>query len=343
MKPELSEQLFIEELFSHSVENLSLKAHGILNIERLTGDASTRRYYRVFCEQKSYVVCLDNPSQTIEENPFIRVQGFLSEKGLRVPKIYHTNISRGYILEEDLGDVTLLSHLATIDGPETELNLYTRVIDQLLLLHQLSPKEIERAKIFDLKFDFEKYNFEIEFSVKYFLGSFLKIEDEKIKQELVECFRPICERLASYKMVLTHRDFHSRNIMVQEDDELVMIDFQDARWGIPQYDLASLLDDCYYNLTRENKYKLLKYYYEKMDKSIHGQDDFEMFCHVYNEMAVQRVFKAIGSFSYIYDKRKDERYLKYIGFAMEKLRGYMLMDSKYDAIRKKLFGIYYES
>ncbi len=342
MKPELSERLFIEELFSHSVEELKLENHEINHIEKLTGDASTRRYYRVFCKNISYVVCLDNPSDTIEENSFLRVQSFLFEKGIRVPKIIHTNISKGYILEEDLGDITLLNHLAKIDSLETEFNLYKKVINELITLHTLSISEVEKPNIFDLKFDSEKLNFEIEFSVKYFLGHFLGVEDKSIKEDVIQLFKPICENLASHDMVLTHRDFHSRNVMVLEDD-LVMIDFQDARWGIPQYDLASLLDDCYYSLSRENQYKLLKHYYENVDEKVHNQGSFEEFKSLYEEMALQRVFKAIGSFSYIYHNRKDERYVKYIGFAMEKLKTYMVKNPKFNELRKTLFSIYYAS
>lgn len=342
MKPELSEQLFIEELFHHSIEELKLEKHEIESIEKLTGDASTRRYYRVFCNHISYVVCLDNPSETIEENAFLRVQSFLYKKGIRVPRIIHTNISKGYILEEDLGDITLLSHLVKIDSPETEFTLYKKVIDELITLHTLTKKEVERPNIFDLKFDYEKLNFEIEFSVKYFLGYFLGVEDDLIKDKVIDLFKPICEKLSSHEMVLTHRDFHSRNIMVLEND-LIMIDFQDARWGIPQYDLASLLDDCYYSLSRENQYKLLKYYYENVDERIHNQGSFEEFKTIYEEMTLQRVFKAIGSFAYIYHNRKDERYVKYIGFAMEKLKTYMLKNSKFNDLRKTLFSIYYAS
>lgn len=342
MKPEQSEQLFIEELFSHSVDELGLTKHKIKNIERLTGDASTRRYYRVFCETNSYVVCLDNPSEKNEDNSFLRVQKYLNDKGIRVPKIHHTNISKGYILEEDLGDITLLQHLAEINSSEIEYSLYKQVIDQLITLHQLDKNEVENCGLFDLKFDFDKLNFEIEFSVKYFLGSLLGVDDEALKQKVVSLFRPICKELASYNMVLTHRDFHSRNVMVMKDD-LIMIDFQDARWGIPQYDLASLLDDCYYSVTRENQYKLLKYYFDSVEKRIHGHNTFEEFREVYDLMALQRVFKAIGSFGYIYHNRKDERYLKYIGFAMEKLRIYMLKNERFNELRKTLFGIYYAS
>src|SRR5690606_38476710 len=192
-----------------------------------------------------------------------------------------------------------------------EYEIYKRVIDQLLCLHSLKENEIAESNLFNLKFDFEKLISEIDFTVKYFLKLFLKIEDEKYCQKIVEAFHPICKRLAEKKMVLTHRDFHSRNVMWKANDELVIIDFQDARMGIPQYDLASLLDDCYYEIHPQNKVRLKNYYYENMgEKNIsQTKDEFES---LYQDMVLQRVFKAVGSFSYIYNTRKDERYLKYI-------------------------------
>jgi aminoglycoside/choline kinase family phosphotransferase len=340
MKPEVSERLFIEELITHSINESAIKKEEITNIERLTGDASTRRYYRVFCESTNYVVCLDNPSE--EKNSFVEVQSYLVDKKIRVPKIYDINLAKGYILEEDLGDVTLLQHLAEIENVGTEYNLYKSVIDELLILHTIPAQDIEQSKKFPLKFDYEKLTSEIDFSVKFFFKLFLKNENEEILKELGSHFNSICKRLSNEKMVLTHRDFHSRNIMVKDDD-LVMIDFQDARWGIPQYDLASLLDDCYYQIHKDNKEKLLQYYYDNLPQEIHEQGNFENFKSFYQDMAIQRVFKAIGSFSYIYYMRKDERYLKYIGFAMEKLREIMLGDSKYKELRAILFRTYYES
>ena len=49
MNPEVSERLFIEELFRDSVKKNKVTIENIRSIERLAGDASTRRYYRVFC------------------------------------------------------------------------------------------------------------------------------------------------------------------------------------------------------------------------------------------------------------------------------------------------------
>ena len=341
MKPELSERLFIEDLFSRSMENKNIAPEELGHVERLTGDASTRRYYRLFTLKNSYVVCIDNPTET-GENTFVKTQEFLEKYNIRVPKILDRIVNKGYILEEDLGDTTLLKYLADISSREVELTVYKKIVDMMLELHLISKDDIENSDKFKLAFDQEKLDEEIKFSTSYFLKKFLNIEDDEVSLIVEEEFKKITSRLAEQKRVLTHRDFHSRNVMVK-DGEFILIDFQDARMGIPQYDLVSLLEDCYYELSFDSREKLIEYYYENLPAEIHGQENFENFKCLYRDMALQRVFKAIGSFSYIYETRKDVRYVKYIGFAMEKLKCILLQDNKYEKLRKTLFGYYYES
>ena len=212
----------------------------------------------------------------------------------------------------------------------------------MLSLHNIPLGEVEKSKKFPLKFDEEKLNSEIEFTVDYFVSKFLKIESDQIKESILNEFKVINKRIAQMPMVLTHRDFHSRNIMVK-NEEFVLIDFQDARLGLPQYDLVSLLEDCYYDLGDENKEKLIEYYFNSIDNASLDQEDISKFMDLYWDMTLQRVFKAVGSYAYIFDTRKDVRYIKYIGFAMEKIRKAMMMNPRYSSLRKVLFGIYYES
>lgn len=341
MKPEQSEQFLIEELFSRSVERKAIAPQALTEIDKLTGDASTRRYYRVFTEVASYVVCLDNPSEKeVGSHPFLSVQQFLQSKDIIVPKIYDHHLRKGYILQEDLGDVTLLQHLSTHGSAGSEKEIYKKIVDQLIHLHKIPQSEVANPHLFNLKFDFEKVMDETRFTFKYFINFFLKNTSEKLVEELDVLFMPIMERIAAKPMVITHRDFHSRNIMVK-NDEFIFIDFQDARWGLPQYDLVSLLEDCYYHLDDSNREFLKSYYFENMPMQTLGQQSYEEFLSLYDDMLIQRVFKAVGSFCYIYNWRKDERYLKYIGFAMEKIRHTMNKNPKYKDLSEKLFKFYY--
>jgi len=178
-------------------------------------------------------------------------------------------------------------------------------------------------------------------TIDYFFIKNLSIKlGQKKKVFFVNQFDQICAELASLSRVLCHRDYHSRNIMIKDSDP-VIIDFQDARFGIRQYDLVSLLEDCYYELFDENVDKLKKYYWENTKKSGDIQSSFEKFCYYYDLMAIQRTFKAIGSFSYIYHQRKDKRYLKYISHSMEKLKRFLLKYEKFHHLKQQIFEIYY--
>ncbi len=341
MKPEQTERFFIEELFNKTQDKDILKADVLEEVDKLTGDASTRRYYRIFTNRSSYVVCLDNPFEDdIEKHPFLSVQQFLGANHVRVPEILDHNLPKGYSLQEDLGNATLLTQLSTVNSTEQEFTIYKTIVDQLLELHRIPASAVKNPNLFQLKFDHQKYMDETRFTFKYFLNFFHKNQDENLLKDLEVLFDPIMRRLAEQKMVITHRDFHSRNIMVK-DNRYVFIDFQDARWGIPQYDLVSLLEDCYYDIHEENRRRLKRYYYDNLSPAIHGQRSYQEFEDFYHDMTIQRVFKAVGSFCYIYNWRKDDRYLKYIGFAMEKIRKVMMENPRYKDIKKILFSHYY--
>ena len=80
MKPEQAERFFIEELFNKTQDKNILSQEKLEEVDKLTGDASTRRYYRIFTTKDSYVVCLDNPfDEEMEKHPFISVQQFLEQ------------------------------------------------------------------------------------------------------------------------------------------------------------------------------------------------------------------------------------------------------------------------
>lgn len=59
-------------------------------------------------------------------------------------------------------------------------------------------------------------------------------------------------------------------------------------------------------------------------------------------MALQRTLKAIGSFAYIYNTREDERYLKYIGFAIEKIKRFAIKEKEFEKLLSNLLSLYYE-
>jgi aminoglycoside/choline kinase family phosphotransferase len=342
MKPDQSERILVEELFKKTINKNLLTDDLVENVEKLTGDASTRKYYRIHTCKSTYVACLDNPLEDSSKEPnFLVLQSVLNLEGVRVPQIYDRELNTGYILEEDLGDVTFLKEISQINSEEEEYKYYKFAVDAMAKIHTIDVAKYKNVAFTSLAFDTEKLYSEMEFTKKFFLKIHLGLDvSSQAVETLYKKLYDICFELSGEPRTLVHRDYHSRNIMIKNDEQIV-IDFQDARLGTPLYDLASLLEDCYYQITPKNREKLHQYYYENYYLKIDPSKSYADYIYLYDKMTIQRVFKAIGSFAYIYADRKDIRYLKYIGFAFEKVRAVMFKYDDFAKERKILSGLYY--
>src|SRR5947209_15226067 len=120
--------------------------------------------------------------------------------------------------------------------------------------------------------------------------------------------RQIAEQLATQQTVFTHRDYHSRNLMVQ-DERIRVIDFQDALMGPSTYDLASLLRDSYLSLDQDLIDELVIRYLEGRAKASAPLDRVT-FLRLFDLTSVQRNLKAAGRFVYIAREKHNDRYLQ---------------------------------
>ncbi|MFW5736604.1 MAG: phosphotransferase, partial [Halanaerobium sp.] len=163
-----------------------------------------------------------------------------------------------------------------------------------------------------LKFDEEKFMFELNFFLHHFINLFLNQEiTNKDKHYFDKYFTEIISELILLPDVFVHRDFHSRNIMIK-DDKIYLIDFQDARMGNPFYDLSSLLRDSYFQLSNDALDELLGYYYMGLNHHSDRKYSFDEFLNYFDMMSIQRNLKAIGSFAYMKNVKGNNAYLNYI-------------------------------
>lgn len=306
----------------------------IKSIEKLKGDASGRIYHRIRTQNGSYISCLDGP---VEQFPFVVMQKILKKHHIAVPCIYDVDGKNGYYLQEDLGDDTLLGVLSFIGDDEQEWILYKDVIDLLAGIHSIDPEPYRDFEFATQSFDKRKLQSEIEHTWTYFVEKMLNHQSKRDKGVILDTFGEICNELAKEKTVVTHRDFHSRNIM-RKNDSFFIVDFQDARMGIPQYDLVSLLEDCYYSLNDKNKEQLKDYYRNSLLKKEQSRQRFN---YLYDLTALQRTFKAMGSFAFVATEMKNPFYLRYMGFCFEKIRRILMKHPSFKMMRKTLAGIYY--
>jgi aminoglycoside/choline kinase family phosphotransferase len=340
---------------SNEIADWVSRSRTLERLEKIPGDASSRKYFRVQFRQPLGVTgalsCIVMKADPFVEQglelPFLMVRGHLEHCGVRVPAVYDVDPARGLVLLEDLGDVTLLRQLQEVSSPDVERHAYEKVIDSLVQLHvkagpDAAPAD-RRAKMdgFRLRFDQEKLMWEVNFTIEHFYEQHLKRQirpdDRRV---MMEGFSSICAQLAAEPLVLTHRDFHSRNVM-HHSDEYVMIDFQDARMGPAQYDLASLLKDSYYQLEEQQIQRLVDYYIARFEAVSGRRIERNSFLEIFDLMGVQRNFKAIGSFASFLNRRGDATYLKYIGNTFENIRRTLLKYPAHARLREVLFHYYY--
>ncbi len=299
-----------DEYVAAIVGNVADNLGDILTIEKLAGDASTRTYYRIFFQDRQTAVAMvsQNPVSN-EESLFLHIQGYLENLGLPVPKILAHNPIKGIVILEDLGDNLLESVISHMSNSEIR-DVYRLALDTLVNLQRTTSRSQTRCSAFDLAFDENKLMWEMNFFMDQFVLGWANEKPPKSAiSEITKFFRQICSELSSEPRFFTHRDYHSRNLILK-DNRFFMIDFQDARLGPVQYDLASLLRDSYVSLSEELVEDLLNFYMEQADYLI--DHDSEHFRRIFDIMSLQRNIKALGTFGYQVAVRGSLRYLSSI-------------------------------
>jgi aminoglycoside/choline kinase family phosphotransferase len=328
-------------------------ARVVQSIEKLPGDASTRRYYRIKTTTQDLVAMSMEPFEEMGGNiPFLAIQRHLARCGVDVPNVIDFDPAKGLILLEDLGDITLLRRLHEVESEAEERRYFEKAIDALVKMHvnsgpskAMSDEERTAVEGFRLKFDVEKLMWEVNFTMEHFFFKFLqrKINDSDLAV-IQDGFTKICTELDSIPTVFTHRDYHSRNLMIKgegKNERFILIDFQDARMGPPQYDLASLLRDSYYLLEEKQIEDLVDYYLMRMKEEGAEMKDKSLFLRQFDLMAVQRNFKAIGSFASFQNRRGNPAYLKFIGNTFENIRRNLKKYPEFKKLREVLYYHYY--
>jgi len=248
-----------------------------------------------------------HPGQN-EEASFLDVHHFLESLGLPVPRVYSHYPDEGLIVLEDLGDDLLESFVKTDDEARIRA-LYFEAVDLLIRMRRATQNAATKCVAFELAFDEAKLMQEMDFFLTHFVRGLAAVEPSSEGSEtLQEFFLTICRRLASEPRIFAHRDYHARNLLVHEG-RLVMIDFQDARMGPAQYDLASLLRDSYVTLPEDFIEELLDNYREGAGEKSDSREEFQ---YIFDIMSLQRNIKALGTFGYQAHVRGSERYLSSI-------------------------------
>lgn len=309
----------------------------------LAGDASNRRYFRIeltgpavrpvilmqLAEAEAFKQSEEAVSGAVHhvtELPFLNILSHLSKAGVSVPSLYHYDQAAGLLYLEDFGDITLSDACREASAEEVAAR-YTQAVDALVQMQvratsPADPNCLAFHRSFDvplLMWEFEHF---LEYGIEARRGTPMDAGD---RRDIRGAFQQIAESLAGEPHVFVHRDYHSRNLMV-DGARLGVIDFQDALMGPVTYDLASLLRDAYIELDEALIDRLINRYLDQM--ALHRQTlgSREAFRRLFDFTSIQRNLKAAGRFVYIDRVKGNPKFLadipRTLGYVRRNLRKY---------------------
>lgn len=277
----------------------------ITNFEPASSDASFRRYFRVTHKKGQHIV-MDAPPEKEDTEPFIRIATLFKKTGINVPEIIQQDLEQGFLLLEDFGSLCFLDHLTNENASTLYLNAFDSLFD-------IQTKIISSSSQLPY-YDNELLKNEINLFYHWFLEQYLGLSlSENIKNKTSQI---LISSALEQPQVCVHRDFHSRNLMVLDNDLPGIIDFQDAVIGPVTYDLVSLLRDCYIAWPQEKVQQWMALYFQQISKINLTNTSIEIFIRWFDLMGLQRHLKAIGIFSRLHLRDNKSNYLQDIPLTM---------------------------
>ncbi len=330
------------------------EAEALVTSDRCTkidSDGSTRRFWRL--SKNGGPCCLiaapagTSPVELAESRSAWHIGRHLFQHGVPVPELFDWDSSSGVLLFEDLGDTRLYDIVIKENSMQRPPDNVVLAWYQTVLEH-LAAMQYRGAVDFDQSWCWDSPRYDTQLMVEKESGYFLRAFwqgllgnefDQGVEEELREIARLAGEAPADFFL---HRDFQSRNIMVQEG-AVRFIDFQGGRLGPLGYDLASLLIDPYISLPLWVQDELVAFYLKTINRFL--TIDAVEFNKQYTLLALQRNMQIVGAFSFLYKVRQKTFFLDFIAPSLVSLsnrledplfKGYPLLRSMVNRGKKEL-------
>jgi aminoglycoside/choline kinase family phosphotransferase len=298
-----------------------------------SADASFRRYFRVH-RGGATQIAMDAPPERESLDSWLRVARILAATGVSVPPVLAVDAEQGFVLMGDLGRQHYLEALGQGADPEP---LYADAVDALVRMQACGASEAAELP----NYDRELLMHEMELFPEWFLGRHLSLSPGAgDRATIASAFEWLCDQALAQPVVLVHRDYHSRNLLVRADANPGIVDFQDAVQGPISYDLVSLLKDCYVVWPRASLLAWLDRY--RAGAAAAGLDvgaDRDQFLGWFDRMGLQRHLKVLGIFARLWHRDGKPGYLgdlpRVLDYALA-VTGVQPELSDFDALLRKL-------
>ena len=282
------------------------------DLNRLKGDASQRIFFRSKKKKFSSILVYAKKDKKLNLLIYDAINKILIRNGVIAPKLLRQNYKKNFIEIEDLGDKTI--YQSFLNKGKNHYLIFKKVIKILNKIQTIKDKKIKnfnnrlyKIKNYEKKILFDEVKL---FSDWYVNRKLTKRKLNKFKYIFNKEIKFLLSRLNYKNDTFVHRDFHVSNLMINSNNQIGLIDNQDALIGNKAYDLASLIDDVRYKTPKSLKQKIYNYYL-KTNKGINRKkfrNDFII-------LSVLRNLKIIGIFMRLSDRDNKKKYLKLIPYA----------------------------
>lgn len=277
-----------------------------------SADASFRRYFRIDAENGKTYIVMDAPPPQEDVRPFIQIAQLFNQAGVTVPQIVASHVEQGLLLLSDLGTVMYSHLLERNSAPQ----LYGDAIDSLIKIQSHSqPKVLP-------EYDHAMQLRELMLFPEWYINQHLKVTLNSTQQtNLTKVFEQILANTMAQAQVYVHRDYHSRNLMVMEQGNPGILDFQGAVFGPITYDIVSLLRDAYIAWDEEQVLDWVIRYWERARKQgLPVNHDVDHFYRDVELMGLQRHLKILGIFCRLSYRDGKNNYLNDLPLVLSYVR-----------------------
>ena len=309
----------LQKLENWLINDLGLTLQSLL---RASADAGFRRYFRAETSNGTYVV-MDAPPELEPISDFISIAHVLGQLGVHTPTIHEQDLEKGFLLLEDLGNTTFLDALNRNVGPDNNhdancSSAAKRSVDIASTLYESAINALIKLQLGCLKrpeyalphYDANKLTQEMDLFEQWFASKHLK---QNFSASQVKTWASTKDSLITacleQPQAWVHRDYHSRNLMVTEQESPGVIDFQDMVVGPIGYDLASIFKDCYIEWPRADQHKWLEIYRLQAIEQLDLSFDLEQLIRWVDLCGLQRHLKVLGIFCRLHYRDGKTRYL----------------------------------
>ncbi|MDQ6434207.1 tRNA (adenosine(37)-N6)-threonylcarbamoyltransferase complex ATPase subunit type 1 TsaE [Mesorhizobium sp. LHD-90] len=296
------------------------------------GDASARAYETVYADNQPPRVLMNSPrlvlgppvkdgkpyaviahtAQTVAA--FVAMDKALRERGIAAPEVLASELDKGFLLLEHLGDGRFLD----AEGRPVA-SRYAAAGELLAMLHRKPwPDRLDVAPgiVHDVPpFDRDALTIEVELLIDWYVPwKTGRPADATLRENFAGAWNVVFDHLDRAERGIVLRDFHSPNIVWRPKrkgfDRLGILDFQDAMIGPSAYDVASLAMDARVTVPEDVERATVAAYVAARRAA--GGFDEAGFCEAYAITAAQRNTKILGIFVRLDRRDGKPAYLRHL-------------------------------